>query len=150
MKRRTFLVSAAAVLAGFVGWRAGAGSPQAAVIKVLQKRLPYLKLDPAGVQRFAQDLVARQAVSGLKLRLLDSVGALYTSLSMTPGSRLDRAVRHHEDRIVTQYLISSDFFTHGADKSRTVNYFGYYDPLVACNNPFARPVVVTPASEVRG
>jgi len=51
---------------------------------------------------------------------------------------------------VTQYLISSDFFKNGADKNRTVNYLGYYDPMVACNNPFARPVDAATSAQPTG
>jgi hypothetical protein len=140
MKRRTFLASAAALLVGVIGWRAAASSPESAVIKVVHKKLDYLKLDAAGVRRFAADLVARKAISSARLRVIDAAGELYTGLSMSHDGALVNAIRHGEDRIVTQYLISSDFFKNGADKSRTVQYLGYYDPLVACNNPFARLV----------
>jgi|ERR1035441_5823035 hypothetical protein len=146
MKRRTFLVSAAAAFGGVIAWRLSSSKEQTAIVKVIYKRLAYLKLDDAGVRRFAIDMSAHKAISGLRLRILDAAGGLYTRLSPTPGGRIDRALRHGEDRIVTQYLISSDFFIHGADKSRTVNYLGYYDPLVACNNPFARPVIVASTS----
>ena len=146
MKRRTFLVSAAVAFGGIVTWRLSSSKDQTAIIKVIYKRLAYLKLDEAGVRRFATDMAARKAISSLRLRVLDAAGGLYTRLSPTPGGKIDRALRHGEDRIVTQYLISSDFFTHGADKSRTVNYPGYYDPLVPCNNPFARPVIVATTS----
>jgi hypothetical protein len=146
MKRRVFLVSAAAAFGVVIGWRLSSSRQQAAIAKVLYKRLDYLKLDEAGVRRFADDLSSHKVISSLRLRILDAAGELYTGTTPSPGGRIDRALRHGEDRIVTQYLISSDFFTHGADKSRTVNYFGYYDPLVACNNPFARPVTVVPGS----
>jgi hypothetical protein len=146
MKRRTFLASATALLAGVIGWRAAASSPESAVSKVIHKKLGYLKLDAEGVRRFAADLVVRKAISPARLRAIDAAGALYTGLSMSHDGALDNAVRHGEDRIVTQYLISSDFFKNGADKSRTVQYLGYYDPLVACNNPFARPATDTESS----
>jgi len=43
------------------------------------------------------------------------------------------------------YLLSSDFFQNHADESRTVRYLAYYDLLIPCQNPFARPAV-EPAS----
>jgi hypothetical protein len=146
MKRRVFLISAAAAVGTVIGWRLTGSRQQAAIAKVLYKRLDYLKLDAGGVRRFAEDLSSRKVISSLRLRILDAAGELYTGATPAAGGRIDRALRHGEDRIVTQYLISSDFFTHGADKTRTINYFGYYDPLVACNNPFARPVTVVPGS----
>jgi hypothetical protein len=141
MQRRNFLFAAAAGVGALLAWRAGGASDRAAIAKVIHKRLHYLRLEESGVQRFAADMSSRQVVSSLRLRVIDAAGEFYTRLSPSPGSRLDNAIRHGEERIVTQYLISSDFFTHGADKNRVVNYLGYYDPLVACNNPFARPAV---------
>jgi len=140
MQRRIFLISTAAAFCGAIAWRLESGSETSAIAKVLYKRLDYLKLDDAGVRRFASDMAARKVISGLRLRVTDAAGVLYTRHSLTPDSKLGQAIRHGEDRMVTLYLMSSDFFANGANKNRTVNYLGYYDPLVACNNPFARPV----------
>jgi hypothetical protein len=39
----------------------------------------------------------------------------------------------------TRYLLSTDFFSHGADESRRVHYVGFSDPYVTpCSNPLAR------------
>ena len=41
--------------------------------------------------------------------------------------------------IHTQFLLSTDFFQHGADEKRTIHYVGYYDPAsTPCNNPLAQ------------
>ena len=146
MRRRTFLLSSAAVLGGAVAWRFADANDQSAIAKVLYKKLPYLRLDDDGVRRFAADITAHGIVSSFRLHVIDAAGGLYTRHSLTPDSRLGRALRHGEDRVVTQYLMSSDFFINGADKRRTVRYLGYYDPMVACNNPFARPVDVGSAA----
>ena len=55
-----------------------------------------------------------------------------------PGTVAAVSYTHLEDRITTQFLISSDFFANGADTSRRVTYLGYYDPMIACKNPFYR------------
>lgn len=141
MKRRTFLISTAAIAGGALAWRVSRSRDAAAIAKVVQKQLHYLKLDAAGVERFARDMSERKAISSFRLRIIDSAGVLYTAFTPARGGRIDQAMRHGEDRIVTQYLMSSDFFAHGADESRIVRYLGYYDPLVACNNPFARPAI---------
>jgi hypothetical protein len=140
LKRRTFLISGAAVLCGAVGWRFAISRDQSAIMKVLYKKLNYLKLDEAGVRQFASDLAARKDISSLRLHIIDAADGLYTHHSLAADNRVGLGIRHGEDRVVTQYLMSSDFFIKGADKDRTVSYLGYYDPLVACNNPFARPV----------
>jgi hypothetical protein len=59
---------------------------------------------------------------------------------------LTNGIRHGEERIVTKYLLSSDFFSSGADESKTVHYVRLFDALRGCCNPFARPVVETAGS----
>ena len=139
MRRRTFLLSIAAALCGAVGWRFASASDTDAVIKVLHKKLHYLQLDEAGVRRFAADIARLGLISSFRLHVIDAADGLYTGHTPRPDHAVGRALRHGEDRVTTQFLMSSDFFVTGADKSRTVHYLGYYDPLVACNNPFARP-----------
>ena len=51
---------------------------------------------------------------------------------------VQETIRHGEERVVSAFLLSSDFFVNGADTSRIVRYLGFYDPLKACSNPFAR------------
>jgi hypothetical protein len=140
MKRRYILLSGLGAACGVLGWRFAHSSDESAFVKVLYNRLHYLRLDDAGVRRFARDLKEFGKISSLRLRLIDAAGPLYTGLAHSPSKRLSSAIRHGEERVVTQYLISSDFFKNGADESRVVNYLGYYDPMVACSSPFARPV----------
>jgi len=141
MRRRTFVLSSIAVVMGAGGLRVALSDKHATIAKILHKNLDYLTLDPAGVAQFARDLVSR-GISGGKLILVDLMGPLYTQMRLSPDRRMGAALRHGEDRVITQYLISSDFFVNGADTSRIVRYLGYYNPLVACRgNPFARPPV---------
>jgi hypothetical protein len=142
MKRRYFLLSGLAGVCGLVGWRYACSSDEAAIVKVLYKKLGYLKLDEAGVRQFARDLAAAKIISSSHLRITDAAGALYTHPNFSADNRFDEVVRHGEDRVVTQYLLSSDFFKNNADQMRTVRYISYYDPMVACGNPFARHVIV--------
>ena len=143
-KRRQFLAAFIAGLTGLVTWRFIGSSDENAIIAVLQKRLDYLQLDDNGLHAFARDLVARKVMSSNKLRMLDVAGPVYAQLTVTSyGNALTRAVRHGEERIVTLYLLSSDFFLTGADETRIVRYQGYYDPirnLHPISNPFARPI----------
>jgi hypothetical protein len=146
MKRRYFLVSGFAAACGLIGWRFACSSGEAAIVKVLHKKLGYLKLDADGVQRFARDLTASKTISGVRLRIIDAAGRLYTGTELSADNRLDNGIRHGEDKVVTDFLLSSDFFKNGADQTRSVHYLGLYDPMIACGNPFARPVIVpTPA-----
>jgi len=146
MKRRYFLISALAGVCGLIGWDLERSTDASAVVKVLYKKLSYLKLDADGVQRFARDLAATKSISSARLRSIDAAGPLYTGLALSGHGKLEEGIRHGEERVVTSYLLSSDFFTNGADENRVVRYLHFYDPLIACGNPFARPVIVpTPA-----
>jgi hypothetical protein len=139
VKRRHLLVAGLAGLGGVVALRLGLTSPESAIVKAVYKKLGYMKLDDAGVHQFARDLDARQIVSRFRLRIIDAVGPLYTGTALAGRNKLDDGIHHGEDRITTLFLMSSDFFKNGSDVSRVVHYLGYYDPMVACNNPFARP-----------
>jgi len=138
--RSSFLISTTAAICGISAWRFATSQDVSAIVKVLYKKPHCLKLDDTGVRRFASDLAARKDISSLKLRIVDAANGLYTHHSPPADNKFGQAIRHSEDRVVTEYLMSSDFFVKGADKNRTVNYLGYYVPFVACNNPFARPV----------
>ena len=139
MNRRQLVIGSIAGAVAVLGARFGLASPEDAIIRVLHKRLDYLKLDADGVRRFAADAQQKNTISHFRLVVIDFVGPLYTDTNVSPDGRFGSALRHGEDHVVTQFLISSDFFINGADTSRIVKYRGWFDPLVACGNPFARP-----------
>jgi hypothetical protein len=143
IKRRHFMLGLAGLggVVGILGWRIIHATQEDAVITILHKRLDYLKLDDAGVRQFARDFVAKTAISGGKLRLIAAFSPLYRRLVLSPDNFLSHATRFGEERVVTRYLLSSDFFTTGADETRTVHYVDFFDPMRACGNPFARPVL---------
>ncbi|MFI4869038.1 MAG: hypothetical protein ACHQDD_06760 [Steroidobacterales bacterium] len=145
MQRRYFLLSGLAGVCGLAGLRFAVSSDQAAIVKIVHKKLGYLKLDAAGVQRFAHDLAATHSISSTRLRTTDALGPLYSVPAFSGNNKLDNAIRHGEDRVVTLYLLSTDFLKNGADQNRTVCYQHLYDPMIACGNPFARPVIVPTA-----
>lgn len=132
-------------LTGLVTWRFIRSSDEDAIVAVLKKRLDYLILDENGLRVFARDLAAQQIISSHKLRMLDFAGPVYSQLSLAAySSALTHAIRHGEERIVTQYLLSSDFFLAGADETRKVRYYRYYDPTRnprPCSTPFARSIM---------
>jgi len=135
--RRYLLLSA---IASLVGVRFALSSDEAAIILVLRKRLDYLRLDEVGVRAFARDLAATHEISSGRLKLVDATGPIYRRFDATGMNILSKTVRHGEERIVTDYLLSSDFFNNGSDESKIVRYLGMYDPLHSVANPFARHV----------
>jgi hypothetical protein len=138
MTRRRLLVGTGVVIGGYAGWRYSFSSDEEAFVTVVRRRLDYLKLDLDGVYAYARDLAARHVISNGRLRFLNVIKPLYDHATLSPSSRFGGALRHGEERVVTNYLLSSDFLINGADESRVVRYLGYYDPLRACGNPFAQ------------
>ena len=140
MKRRQVLLAFTGLTA--CGAIAAAGvsvsSESEAVAAVIYKRLGYLKLDRADVERFAHDFTARHVMSVRKLRTLSASRLIYENMpqsliSVIPG------VSFGEDRIVTAFLMSSDFFP-DCDESRVVRYREIFDGQRR-SNPFARLLV---------
>jgi hypothetical protein len=147
-RRRFLAVAGGASLASVAavgGWRYVSASDAEAIVAVLRRRLHFMRLDERGLRAFAADLAARRLVSSRRLHLLGAAGPLYVNLPMPAGrGALASELQHGEERVVSLYLLSSDFFLNGADEMRPVGYLAFYDPLGderACVNPFARPVV---------
>ena len=140
MNRRKLIIGSIVAAVAVVGARLGLASPEDAVMRILHKRLDYLKLDPDGVRRFAADVQKKKFISRFRLSVIDFSGPLYSDSNVSPDGRFGTLLRYGEDHVVTQFLISSDFFINGADTGRVVKYRGWFNPLLACGNPFARPV----------
>ena len=139
MRRRAFILSGVGVAAGVATWQFVRMNDPAVIEMVVRRRLDYLTLDSEGLRRFAGDLAGLRVISRAKMRVLSGISALYTRVELSSGHNGPAySLRHGEDRIVSSYLISSDFFINGSDESRVVRYLGLLDPLKACGNPFAR------------
>jgi hypothetical protein len=141
MKRREVLLTLGALATGggLVSASLMVHTEAAAVAAVLYKRLSYLTLDRDGVQKFAHEYVSRGLTSTRKLRTLSASRWLY---EQTPQSLLDSlapGVAFGEERIVSAFLLSSDFFP-DRDERRVTQYVGFYDGRLRAN-PFARLVV---------
>jgi hypothetical protein len=141
MNRRQFSGAALIVtVLGAAGLRYGMSRDQDGIIATIRKRLSYLRLDDSGLRRFADDLAATHKISSIRLRVLGAAAPLYQRLEPRDWMTVGLSVRHSEDHVTTQYLLSSDFFINGADENRLVLYLGLYDAMRPCTNPFARPV----------
>ena len=123
-KRRTFLGAVAALSLGIgLGrWLYRPHRPDdpwtEQTAATVRRLLPYLRIDEDGLARFAQDLLTRDQHALLR--------------------RASAGDARAETWLGQQFLLSSDFFWHGADEARTVDYRTYYDPYeLPCANPFA-------------
>ena len=144
MKRRQFLLGGLGffALAGLGVWGFGRQGIESAIVRILRKRLDFLRLDETGLHAFAKDQATkiidkRVTMARLRYHLLANVGPTFRRFQRSNIKR--SRVEQMEDIVVTTYLLSSDFFVNGSDETRLVKYRGYYDPMVPCGNPFARP-----------
>lgn len=138
ISRRKLLLGSASGLFGLVGLRLGLVTPESAVVAILRRQLAYLKLDDADIEQFARDYTAAGRTSLNKLRLVAAVEPLFRLLPV--GGAGPAAVRYGEERVVTEFLLSSDFFVNGGDVEQPVRYLGVHDPWKpghVCRHPFA-------------
>jgi hypothetical protein len=142
MRRRNALLGVASLVV--VGGFRLNGSEEEGVEAVLFKRLRYLRVDEQGVRQFARDYAARHLISTVKLRAVAVAGSIYRRVPQACTNLLTMDIQFGEERIVTTFLLSSDFFPVGssdyaAGGNRVIRYLRFFDPL-RCGNPFARPV----------
>jgi hypothetical protein len=148
VKRRALLLSGLGALLAGVGLRVGLSHKESAIARMIYRRLDYLDLDPEGVAQFSRDVFAHGAVSGTKLRLIAAIGPLYDLLDRQNGTHPSSTILKGEERIVGEFLLSTDFFPNGADTHKLVRYVGYFDgpsDYHPCGNPFARRPETTAA-----
>ena len=138
MRRRQFVGLGLASLGALGVWRYVRSSDYDAIITIIEKRLAYLRKDPDGVRAYATELTRRNEITSARLRIISVAKPIYEYFALNDENRFTNSIHHGEERVASSYLLSSDFFVNGADTSRLVRYVGFYDPLRACGNPFAR------------
>ncbi|MDM8568602.1 hypothetical protein QUF50_03630 [Thiotrichales bacterium HSG1] len=150
MNRRTFLLSFVGIFATATGiWSVKNGylsnntRIKNTIFAVFEKRLSYLKWDKTEVLNFIQDFidhVDNEGYIGGKLNKFSFLYPIYNYtdlLNKTPF--FTGKVRSFEEKIITDFLLSSNFFREGADETKPVKYLFYYDPYQApCQNPLAK------------
>jgi hypothetical protein len=150
IKRRGFLIGLGAVAIAALGvWGVDIAS-ESEIVSGVRRRLPFLKFDEPGLHAFAQDYIhALLAKRPSWYRWKYHIHTLLSKPAARWGMSTDKRTRRErlEDNFATLYLLSSDLFTSGADESRTIQYVNLYDPIRACGNPFARPVVDTSSAK---
>jgi hypothetical protein len=147
ISRRRFFIGGFAIAAigglGVVGF--GRSAMEARIAAVLRGRLGFLQLDPDGVAQFAKDqagaFLARKVptLNRMRYHVLSAVAPSFNRYYRSNDHRSH--MQQFEDPIISTYLLSSDFFIHGSDESRVIRYVAFFDPMRACSNPFARPVL---------
>lgn len=138
MLRRSFLkkVGLGASIAAIPGFLYTTTSLKDAVTGIITNELGYLKLDKAGVDRFADDYLKTVYSQSTPLKL-----KTYYFL----GRKAEQSWLIND--VVSRYLLSSDYFLNKMDEGKIVKYTTLYNPyLNPCSNPFSSlyyPVVAT-------
>ena len=144
--RRRLLLGAVGLgaIAGLGLWGFGRAVIEAEIVSLLRKRLAFLKLNEEGLRAYAKDqtgalLAKRPTLSRLRYHFVSAVGPSFKRFARSTDTR--SRMERMEDTVVSTFLVSSDFFLHGADESRVVQYLNLYDAMVhPCASPFARPL----------
>ncbi|SRR5690606_4079686 len=128
MKRRSFLLIGAGGLFGAaaISLRLASKSFEESGAAIIKRELPGLKLADEGIRRFMADYG----------KLKDDNFKRTIQLYRVLGVNAQRSGKVHE--LVTQYLLSTDFFVRGMDERKVVRYVSYYNPYQRpCSHPFS-------------
>jgi hypothetical protein len=127
MKRRKFLmIAGAGSAAAILSFRFIGTSFEDVAAALIRKELPFLELDPAGVTRFVNDFSKSKDTT---YRLIIKGYSLLGIRSSHSGKI---------SQMVSNYLLSTDFFVNQMDEKRVVRYVGLYDPYTRpCGHPFS-------------
>jgi hypothetical protein len=120
------LLGVGGALASVAAFNFASTSAERAVVKLIRDELHFLKLDEQGLQQFAA--LQAQGMSS-KYRMATKGFALLGVDSSSSG---------RVAALVQTYLLSTDFFTHQMDESRTVRFVSLYNPYnTPCAHPFS-------------
>lgn len=107
---------------GYRGW----------IQSILRRSLPGYELDPEGLERFVDEYSARKS-NNKKLRVFAAAERLIDVKWALPNDMADD-VEEEERRIVSDFLLGSDFFRNYPDGAKIVTYSGAPE---TCSSPFA-------------
>lgn len=107
------------------------------VVSVLRRRLGFLDITEETYAKFAEDYMVFRAAFDSQLTKLSILATPLRFISPYSLMQIDHPLVRLEDNIVSQFLLSTDFFQQGQDEKRKLNYLGFYDPSNRpCANPF--------------
>ena len=129
--RRRFLMASGllgigAVLGGYSVWVNSKESD--IIVAILKRRLGKLNVDDGVFEQYAIELIEKRREFKGKLKILSTVSSLATLVTPYNLLPMKHPLRRIENYTVSNFLLSTDFFQNGADVSKPVSYFGFYDP----------------------
>jgi hypothetical protein len=137
ISRRTFLGAALAGFLGLAGLYAYEEDYRQLIVSIIRNKLSYLNLQEVDLYAFADEYTADKGAYGVRGRLF----ALAYPIIEHAGflNPKPEATEMFENRVVSRFLLSTDFFWNESGDSRALRYRVYNNPhRVPCGNPFAR------------
>ena len=101
---------------------------------VVREHLRGVQLDAATLTTFAKDFAATRIFADDKSNLVVKIDQAVPAIAARV-SKIDRRTERLKRRVVTEYLIGSNFFRVADPRKETIVYSG---ALPACGNPFAQ------------
>jgi hypothetical protein len=145
LTRRRFLLAAVPVSASLYvgGWwffNVRKGETSRIIISVLKKKLYYLNISNQTLEAFVSDFQASLPSRYSKLLswagMLEPAYSRFEVFNLTPYTK--KRFEELEEHIISNFLLSSDFFYNDAREDREIKYMGLYPYASSCSNPFAR------------
>jgi hypothetical protein len=136
--RRVFMASILGLLAlpllygGTWWWRHARGRDVTHFVRaIVKKHFRGMNVSDATIDHFVADYAPELPASWGRLAAWAGlVAPIYAELDIFRFvPRYADTLRVIEDRVATQFLLSTDFYQNGADLGREVAYLGLYDPL---------------------
>lgn len=107
------------------------------VVSIVRDRLSYLDLSQVDLDAFADDFIADRGAYGIRGRLFAWAYPVIENAGFL--NPMPERTDTFEYRVVSRFLLSTDFFWHGSDETRAIQYVAYDNPYVRlCANPFAQ------------
>ncbi len=128
MKRRKFLTVAGigGAIAALASFKFFTTSFEHAAVALIKEDLDFLILDQEGVEKF----VYEHAKNKNRIYKLSLKGYQFLGVSSSRSGKIHQ--------LVSNYLLSTDFFLNKMDETRIVKYVGFYSPyLRPCSHPFS-------------
>lgn len=133
--RRLFLLGSAAALAsagvGFA-WLRGAFGPEQWIEQVVRSNLPGVKFDEVALGEFIAAMAQNDWFAPSSHRLAIAADRTVPWVAARVP-KVREGLEKLERRVLTEFLIGSNFFRSPDPRAETIVYFG---PAIACGNPF--------------
>ena len=141
ISRRSFLLSGAAiatvVIVGYAVMGPALRKAEQLIADIVKFHLPFKNIEEADLQAFARDFDQKYQGDRTKLALLLLAAPVIFSNGLRrslPGN-VRYALGHYERRVLTQFILSTNFFELEDVNGPEIEYYGFYDPSQPCGFP---------------